>query len=324
MRRIRNTAALTLAALVTTVSISACDLFSGDPSNEVLGPRESLRIAVTSAIDTAGLRIGVKDGVFDRAGLDIELVEQPTEQAAMGALDSGDADLAFGSNTTLLRAAQDGAELELEAEAYQARPYTAAIVSMPGSGYDEPQDKPQPRIAVDTSTDNARLSVNSLLSVNGVDPAGVDFVPRDRGDIAEALTSGAVDGAWLAEPYLTSIQQELGATVVLDGSSGAMQDYPFSSYATNQSFANKKGAVLQRFRQALGEAHSATTPTRVQQELPTFAEVDPATAALVTVGEYPAQFNQVRVQRVADLMMQYDQLPDRLDVYELTPAPLRS
>ncbi|MQA07346.1 MAG: ABC transporter substrate-binding protein [Pseudonocardiaceae bacterium] len=320
----RGLSALALVVLVITPSIGGCDVFTDESANGRPGAPGSLRIAVTPSVDTAALRIGVKDGLFDNAGLRVRLVEQPSRTAALDKLKAGDVDLAFTSDVAVLRAASSGVRLQLQGEAYQAGPNTMALLAAPDSGYTEPQQRPAPRIAVDTRGDVGELATKSAMKDAGVDPNGITFVPRPFRAMADALRTGEVDAAWVVEPYLTRIQKELGATMVLDTAQGTTEDFPMSSYAATTRYADRNAPVLTRFRSVLADAQRSATVTRVQQELPTFTDVDPTTAALVSIGDFPDRLNHVRLQRVADLMLTLGAVRDRLDVNEMSPPPLRS
>lgn len=324
MHVMKRRMALLLAGLSATASIAGCDVFSGDSSDGSTEATGTLRIAVTPALDTAALRIGVRDGRFERAGLTIELNEQPDQNAALAKLKAGEVDIAFAGNVALLRAAAAGTRLQLQGEAYQAGANTMALVSLPDSGYREPKDKPAPRIAVDTDPGVGSLTTRSALRDEGLNPDDVTFVPRPFHTMGDALSSRQVDAAWVVEPHLTKLQKELGATVVLDTAKGTTAAFPMSGYASMRTFADASPDLLEHFRNTLSEVQRTTTTPRAQQELPTFADVDPTTAALVSIGEFPERINHERVQRVADLMQTFGLIRDRLDVNGMSPPEAQS
>lgn len=324
MHGMKRRVALLLAGLSATASMTGCSVFSDDSSNGTTSVTGTLRVAVTPALDTAALRIGVRDGMFERSGLNIRLLEQPDQNAALNKLKSHEADVAFGSNVSVLRAASSGTQLELQGEAYQAGPNTMALVTPPNSGYHEPEDKPAPRIAVNVNNDVGTLTARSTLKDAGLNPQNATFVPKPFNQMGQALSSGEVDAAWVVEPHLTKLQKELGVTVVADTSTGTTLDFPMSSYVSTKKFATSSPNLLGKFRQVLSSAQREATPTRVQQELPTFADVDPTTAALVSIGDFPDRINHVRVQRVADLMQTFGVIPARLDVNGMSPPEAQS
>jgi NitT/TauT family transport system substrate-binding protein len=52
-----------------------------------------------------------------------------------------------------------------------------------------------------------------------------------------------------------------------------------------------------------------------------YVKIDPATAPLVRISDYPESLDAIRLQRVADLMKQFNVIKDRLDVSQMLVAP---
>ncbi|WP_020669939.1 ABC transporter substrate-binding protein [Amycolatopsis nigrescens] len=315
----RLVATLLVVALCT---LSGCGLFSGRESATPITPeRTSLKVGVGSAMDTAPLRIAVADGSFARAGLRIELVEQPSHADGLAKLASGELDVAFGSDTAIFKAAAGGqAGLQLQGEAYTSAAFTMALVTLPGSKYTDPGGKKAPVIAVDTMDDLGTLAARSMLVPAGVDPAKISFIQRPFEQMPQALRRGDADAALLLEPFITKAGKELGARILVDSARGATLNFPMSGYVANGAFAQANPHTLALFRQVLSAAQQqAADPATVRQALPSIAGIDETTAALVALGSYPTSLNGVRLQRVADLMHSSGLLTDRLDVQSMLP-----
>ncbi|SFB60087.1 NitT/TauT family transport system substrate-binding protein [Amycolatopsis marina] len=319
----RACARTALALLCATLLLSGCSFLGGDPQPEPLVPEQrTLRVGVGSAIDTAPLRIAVADGRFQRAGLQIELVEQTNDTDALTKLAEGELDVAFASNVALFKTAADGNPLRLQGEAYTAGRNTMALVTLPESALQAPNDLRFPEIAVDTLDDLGTLTTRSALSGAGVDPERITFVRREPGTMVDAIRSGDVDAAWMTEPHITRAEKDFGARMVLDTARGATLGFPVSSYAATVSFAESRPRTLTLFRQVLGEAQQhGGDPMVIRKALPGLADVDETTAALVSLGDYPTSISAVRLQRVADLMHNSGLIGARLDVQSLLPTP---
>ena len=55
-----------------------------------------------------------------------------------------------------------------------------------------------------------------------------------------------------------------------------------------------------------------------------YVKIDQGTASLVHISDYPESLDAVRLQRVADLMKQFNVIKDRLDVSQmLAPPPVQ-
>lgn len=315
----RGVAIILVAALCT---LTGCT--SGNPAHPASAgapERTTLRVGAGNPIDTAPLRLAVADGSFTRAGLDVTLVEEQTQQDGLTGLSTGNMDVAFATDVTFFNAAANGTALQLQGEAYASAPYTMSLVTLPSSDYTDVAAKKAPRIAVDDQNGLGKLAVDSMVATAGGDPTKIKFVTRSYDRMPAALRDGSADAALMIEPYLTQAQQDLGARVLADSSRGATANFPVSSYATSGLFAQSNPRTLAVFRQVLGEAQqrAAADQSTVRRALPKLARVDDSTAALITLGEYPTSLNGVRLQRVADLMHDTGMLAERLDVLSLLP-----
>ncbi|GAB3485347.1 ABC transporter substrate-binding protein [Amycolatopsis cihanbeyliensis] len=306
--------------VVILLILSGCSLFSTKPDEKPIPEQQKLRVGVGNPIDTAPLRLAVARGRFERAGLTVELVEQANQDEGMAQLRAGELDVAFATDVAWFEAASEGTELRLQGEAYTAGRGTMALMTLPGSIYQEPMDLLSPRIAVDAPAGLGTLTTRSTLGAAGAEVDRIRFTRTAPSEMAEALRRDEVHAAWMVEPYLTEAQKDLGATVLADTARGATTDFPMSAYAATTEFARTNPRTLALFRRVLGEAQQhANDPTVVRAALPELTEIDETTASLVSLGDYPVSLNGVRLQRVADLMHSSGMLPGRLDVQPLLP-----
>ncbi|WP_236797064.1 ABC transporter substrate-binding protein [Amycolatopsis sp. GM8] len=282
--------------------------------------RAELRVGVGNPIDTAPLRMAVADGSFTRAGLHVELVEEPDQLTALNELSAGNVDVAFATDVALFTTAARGTPLQLQGEAYTSAPYTMALVTLPSSTYTDLAGKKAPKIAVDQENDLGTLAARSMFATAGGDPAKIKFVTRSYAAMPAALRDGSADAALMTEPFITKAQQDLGARVLADSSRGATTDFPVSAYAAAALFARANVHTMAAFRGVLADAQQrAADQSVVRQALPRLAGIDETTAALVALGQYPTSLSGVRLQRVADLMHSTGMLANRLDVPSLLP-----
>lgn len=315
---IRRAAAL-LASVGMLAAVAGCSLVSGSQgANHAALERSTLRIGVQPMLDVAPLYIAQQQKLFEAAGLQVELIAQPTDAEAIRQVDAGTLDVAFATDVTVFRAAGSGVALQLQGEAYQAGQNTMALVTTPGHKYHDLADIARPQVAVNSIDDLGALTTRSVLQVAGVDPTMIKQVAFT--DMAAALQSNAVDAAWMMEPYITKAEKTFGAQILSDAARGATLDFPISSYAASRKFADENPKTLAAFRKVLASAQQlAGDPLAVHIVLPSYAEVDSATADLVSVGTYPVSLSTVRLQRVADMMENQHMLGSHLDVQRLLP-----
>jgi len=314
--------ALRLAAvLITCVLTASCSLF-GSSSNTSTADveRNTLRIGVLPVVDVAPLRIALTDKLFEKAGLQVNLVTQPSESEAIKQLDTT-LDITWATHVSLFRSVAEGTELQLQGEAYQAGPNSMALVTAANSTYDDAGKNASPTIAVNSETDIGALTTRAVLDTAAVEKQKIRFKSMAFGDMEKALKDGSVDAAFMIEPFITKAQRNIGAKTLTDPARGPTLDFPMSGYAATKKFAEANPKTLKVFRDVLRQAQQRAQANKlaVQDSLTSYADVDQPTAALVSVGTFPLSLNPIRLQRVADMMDTEDVLSGRLDVQQLLP-----
>lgn len=310
-----------VAVLITCVLTASCSLF-GSSSNSSTADmeRNTLRIGVLPVVDVAPLRIALTDKLFEKAGLQVNLVTQPSETEAIKQLDTT-LDITWATHVSLFRSVAEGTELQLQGEAYQAGPNSMALVTSATSDYDDPGKKSAPNIAVNSETDIGGLTTRAVLDTAAVEKQKIKFTSMPFGEMENALKSGKVDAAFMIEPFITKAQRNIGAKILTDTARGPTLDFPMSGYASSKKFAEQNPKTLKVFRDVLRQAQQRAQANKlaVQDSLTSYADVDQPTAALVSVGTFPLSLNPIRLQRVADMMDTEDVLSGRLDVQQLLP-----
>lgn len=315
-RVLRRAAALFACA----ATLTACGLIPGTDGNsrpEV--ERNTLRIGVLPVVDVAPLRLAFNNKLFEKAGLQVQLVPLNNESEGIKQLDTT-LDLTWATHVTLFRSYAEGTQLQLQGEAYQAGANTMALVTL-DPNYDSPGKLPNPRIAVPSTGDVGALTTKAVLKTAGVEKQRIRPSEMPFEQMVSAMQAKQVDAAWMTEPYITQAQAGAGARILTDTAVGPTKDFPMSGYASSKKFADGNPRTLALFRQVLRDAQEAASNDKlsVQNALTGYMDVDQQTAALVSVGTFPLSLNPVRLQRVADMMDTEEVLPERLDVGGLLP-----
>jgi ABC-type nitrate/sulfonate/bicarbonate transport system substrate-binding protein len=317
----RATALRLVAVLITCVLTASCGLFGGSSNGGSADmERNVIRIGVMQVVDVAPLRIALNEKLFEKAGLQVTLVPQPSEEEAIKQLDAT-LDLTWATHVNFFRAVASGTELQLQGEAYQAGPNSMALVTSAGSDYDDPGKRSSPTIAVPSPDDIGALTTRAVLDTAAVEKQKIKFRSMPFAEMEGALTSGTVDAAFMIEPFITKAQRKIGAKIVTDTARGPTLDFPMSGYASSKKFAEANPKTLKVFRDVLRDAQQRAQANKlsVQDSLTSYADIDQPTAALVSVGTFPLSLNPIRLQRVADMMDTEDVLSGRLDVQQLLP-----
>ncbi|MFD2354996.1 ABC transporter substrate-binding protein [Nonomuraea ferruginea] len=118
---------------------------------------------------------------------------------------------------------------------------------------------------------------------------------------------------------VTAATSQMGARKILDPASGPAAEFPISGYVSTQEWYEKNPNTAAAFQRALHAAAKMMESNRelVVDVLPNFTQIEKATAATVTFPYFSSSDNPVRLQRVADWMVEAGWLGKDIDVASL-------
>ena len=316
-----------VSAVAMLAVVSGCGLLGGSeekPTDAAAAPgkveKAKLTLGLLPILDVASVHVAIKKGYFEEEGLEVEAKYLQGGAQAIPGLINGELDIAFGNWVSFFTAeskeaakAVDG--LKLVSDGYQAKPEMFLILAKAGSSIKSPKDLEGKTIAINTFRNIAELTAKATLEANDVDPAKVTFKEFPFPDMEAAVESGAVDAAFMVEPFISRAQRTSGQITVLDAASGPTADIPIAGYAASGKFVKENPNTVAAFQRAMakGQRDAADRPT-VEPLLVEYAKVDKETASLVHFGEFPTTLDATRLQRVAGLMRTYGLLEKDFDV----------
>lgn len=320
-RALRVVLAGALAALLTAAcGGSSADSEPGGSGKTAAAPEKAtINVGTMPIIDTAPLELAIENGFFADEGLEVNTQTIQGGADGIPKLQSGSLDISFANYVSAFLAHGKGTKMQVAAEAYNAGEGVLQVTALPDSGIREPSDLAGATVAVNTLENVGTLTVKSILKTHDVDPSRVDFVEKPFPEMVSALESGSVDAAWMVEPFISQAKTTLGAHQVLDSASGATEGFPIAGYVTTQKFQQANPKTVAAFQRAIQRGQRlAHDRAEVEEIIPTYTEIDPEIAAIATIGEYPTTIEATRLQRVPDLMREFDVLDQQLNAAQLT------
>ena len=322
--------ALPIALAARSVApISGCHVLSSSAAGSA-----SITVAVVPGIDNAPLSVAVRDGLFQQHGLRVTVRDYQSLGAELGAVTSGQVQVAAGDYTGFLYEQAVGhASLRLIADGYDTASDSVAILTLPGSGITTPQEleglpggvaTPPAEVAPYSETvpyNFQTLAAEEVLQNDGVSPSSVSWKQMQPGAMIGALRSGQVKAILATEPYILEAEEQLGAVEVVDASSGVTSGLPMSGYFSLASYARANPSAVQAFQEALSQgASDCAQRGPVEAVLPKLTGMSAGSADLVTLGTYPASLNAGQVQRVATLMYDSGMIGSQVTVSTMAPG----
>jgi NitT/TauT family transport system substrate-binding protein len=323
------------ATAIGLILVAGCQ-FPGTGSSAGSGATASGTITVVAVpgVADAPLYIGIKDGLFSRAGLTVKVVSTSSARQEISALRGGSANILFADYANMFYAQEQtpSPHLLTVADGYDAGPSVMEILTLPGSPIASPKDlsgqtigtAPQQLMPLRSPRGRFRpysqdtLAAWSVLNSDNVDPTTINWKPMSAARLLGALKSHEVDAILASEPTIYEAESQLGAVPVLDACTGATANLPLYGYFTSKAYAGQHADVLTAFRGALEKAQAqAAMAAPLQTALTKSAGLKPQTAALVTFGTYPTTLSAPNIQRVVNLLFFFNALGATLNVPSL-------
>lgn len=331
--RRRKLAVSSFAATAGLLLVTGCQfLGSGGSAAEPTGSG-TITVAAAPGVGDAPLFVGITKGLFSQVGLDVKVLPAPTFKAALRAVTSGHADIAFGDYADIFYTQQSkAANLSIVANGYNAAPSVMEVLTLPGSGINSPADLVGRNVGLagpqvmppTTPTHNEpdtleSIAAWSVLSADNVDPTKVHWTPKQTSDLVGALKVRKVAAILATEPTIYLAESQLGAVPVLDAGTGDTASLPLDGYFSTASWAAKNSTNMTAFRAAMQKAQGeANQAAPVQNALMNNAHMGVQTASLVTLGTYPTSLQAADLQRVANLMFLFNTFPVNSGTLEVT------
>jgi NitT/TauT family transport system substrate-binding protein len=282
----------------------------------------TVTVAAAPGVDDAPLYIGLKDHLFSQAGLTVHVIPYSSVRSEVAALQSGQADIAFGDYADMFYAQEQkpSPQLNIVANGYDAAPNVMEVLALPSSGISSPADLAGKTIGTagpqEMPLSRTRpysmdtVATWSVLSSDNVQPKTVHWVPMQTSDLLGALQTHRVNAILATEPTIYEAESQLGAVPVLDSCTGATANLPLAGYFSDAAYAKQHAANLAAFRAALLKAQSdGSTSAPVHTALMKYDHLGVQTAALLTLGSYPTSLQAADLQQVANLMFNFNALP---------------
>jgi NitT/TauT family transport system substrate-binding protein len=280
-------------------------------------------VAAVQAVTNTGLYIAAQQGFFAAEGLKVTIAPIVSSTVAIANQLKGQFDVTAGAYESYILAeahSSGSVSWRILTEGAVSKTGSQAVLVASGSPVKTVADLKGKTVAANILDNVGTLLIQSMLAASNVSPSSVKLVAIPFPSMAAALKRGEIDAGWFDQPFLTQAQTSIGATVLYDTSQGATADFPISGYMSTQSWYNRYPNTAAAFVRAIrkGQALANTSRSDVNKAVPAFTKVTAATAAHMTLDDYPATVDAARLQRVADVMHQFGLLKTSFNMAAMT------
>ncbi|MDP9821829.1 ABC transporter substrate-binding protein [Nocardioides massiliensis] len=326
MRRNLKRSAPLVAAFAALALLSACgsdDGGSGVSANE--DGSTSITIATVGSDSGSQAFYAEKQGFFEDNGLDVtvKIVANVPELAA--AVESGDAQFALTSPTSVASANAAGIGFQIVAggAVYKEDNPGVWVMVPKGSDITDVKGLAGKSIAVNALNTMPHLSTLATLDDAGVDIDKINFVTLDFTQVGQAFESGQVDAATVTAPFNAQIEADgLGSvlTVPYDAVNDR-QDFYNTIWFGQRSLVEENPELIEKFQAAIADTNAwandeANEDERKQilQEYTNLTDESVATLQLLQFGD---EATEEMLQPVIDVMSRFNVLPKPVEATDI-------
>jgi NitT/TauT family transport system substrate-binding protein len=282
---------------------------------------EKLRVAGTTTEDSTNLFYAVKNGLFRRAGLDVEMVPTSSGSAATAAVIAGAYELSKTSLMAIFAAHLRDIPVVIAAPSlvFVARSPLYLLQMAPDAPYRTPVDLNGKIIGTPAIGDLNMLATRAWVEKGGGDWRSLRFVEIPNSAIEAAIAEHRVAAGILGAPHLDA-SLAAGTTKTLgDAYSAIAPTFMAGSYVGRSDWATQHADALRRFNRVLTEAsnyvmsHPAETAPLVSE----MSKIELADSAKLHRSVYATTLDAALVQPFIDAAAKFGQIPRSFPAREI-------
>jgi len=305
-----------LAFVAVTSSVSLARFGAGAQS-----ALPKIRIAGPLSEDATNVYYAIKLGLFQRAGLDVELVGTNSGAAATAALVSGTYEFAKTGMLAILTAHLREIPIVVVAPSllFTSRNAWARLQIAPDSPLRTGLDLNAKTLGVPSLNDLPSLAIKAWVDKNGGDWRSLKFVEIPNSALEPAIVQHRIDAALIQEPQL-DVSLAARSTKTLGDALGAIAPtFLTGAYIAREDWARQHTDVLRRFNSVFSYAadyvgkHATETAPLVSE----LTKIEISDATMMHRSVIPSTLEASQIQPLVDAAAKYEQIGRSFPAREL-------
>jgi ABC-type nitrate/sulfonate/bicarbonate transport system substrate-binding protein len=248
-------------------------------------------------------------GFFQKAGLDVDIAQNPSTPAIASAVAQGTYDIAYATISTLAVAHVKGLPFVIIAPGVGNLPGKAAgaIMIPVNSTVKSGKDFNGKTFGTAGLNTLAEYLPRAWIDKHGGDSTTVHFIEIPFPETPDALASGRIDAAYLTEPFITIAEEKHAAKVLTTGDDAIAPRYTSTAWYTTRAWARAHPDLVARFAGAIHEAAvwANKNPDKVVPIVAKYLKADPALTAKASRPYWVEQLSAAQIQPWIDVTARY-------------------
>ncbi|WP_341720094.1 ABC transporter substrate-binding protein [Micromonospora sp. FIMYZ51] len=301
----------------TAIALTGCTDSDASPTEQGDGDLRQVRVAALPITETAALWGGIKAGLFEKHGLQVEVLPAQGGAQAIPALINGDIDFAIGQPFGPFRAdLQDLGVVVIGnyASSYAEGDDINAVVASAKSGIKRPADLAGKRVSVNSLGAAGDVTIMAAVEKDGGDPSTIKFVEVAFPDVPAQLEAGNIDAGWVPEPFVTQLKSR-GDTFIVAPYQAVVPGLTTLTTFTTTKKAESDAKLVDDFTAAMKEtlawAQDSANEAAVRQAIKDNLQLPEPVADSVKLPAFGWELDRTSMQTLAELAQKYKVLDNQ-------------
>lgn len=309
-------------------TFSRASFVAGGVAGLALSPRiargqttQTLRLAGVPTDDMTPVFYAIKNGMYEKAGVDLQYVPVSSGATATTAMIGGTYEIAKASPIAPILAHMRGIPVVLIANGVVSTPrtpFSAMLVATDSAIRTGADCSGKTGVSPGLSDINS-LAMMTWIDHNGGDSRTVKWVEVPGSAAAEAVGDHRVDFALIQEPQLSAALAGGKVRILADAYAAVSNRWITSSYVARSDFAAQHADALRRFVRTTYQAAAMTNPRKAETVavMAEMTKIPPATYAKMTRGDGATTSDPALLQPIIDMAVRYKVLSQSFPAKEM-------
>jgi NitT/TauT family transport system substrate-binding protein len=294
----------TAFVLMTALMALAAFCPDADAQDQKLLP---LKVGTLKQSSLTDIWVAKQAGIFEKNGLDVELIEFRSGNEAIAAQRGGHVDIVLSIPGTAMTANERGFDLELVSQnetAHKQGPDSGALVVLKDSGMNSVSDFAGKKIATSNLHSQRPVATKVVLRKHGVDPSKMTFLEIPFASLPDALRSHQIDIAASLDPWTTQLRTSNYAKVVAWDYVESIPEQPIGAWFARREFVAKNGDAVARFAKSVRDAveYMNADVERAKKNVAAYTGLNISFLADMPLNVWNYRIDPAKWQAVADMM----------------------
>jgi NitT/TauT family transport system substrate-binding protein len=273
----------------------------------------TVRAALIPIEPASSIYYAQTNGFFSKAGLDVQITQNPSSPALAAAVASGTYDIAYAPVSTLAVAHSRGLPFVAIAPGVETVPgvITGAIMVPTASTIKTGKDCNGKTFGTAGLGTIAEYQPRAWIDKTGGDSTTLKFIEIPFPETIAALNAGRVDAAYLVEPFITVATKSNTVRLLATGDEAIGTRFLSTAWYTTSQWANAHPDLVARFVAAMAEAArwGNANQDKVVPILAKELKADPVLAAAAHRPFFAERLVAAQMQPWIDVTARYAKFP---------------